>query len=195
MAVAVYSPLENESDESLVAMAQSELPRDSEAFALLVERYRGRVERRARAILASRADAEDVTQDVFLSVFRALPRYAPTQPFSHWVERIVTNSCRMHLRTRRRHERRVHAIANEQLTRTHAPIRPDARRDATFLCSLLSDVNRRAFVLRTANEMPYRELASERGITESAAKMRVRRAREEAERLASEQRRAWCFAG
>ena len=186
MAVAIAQPLSQESDAFLVAQAQRDLPGPSEAFDLLIDRHRARVERRAAAILGTRADAEDAAQDVFLSVFRALPRYEQRQPFAHWLERIVTNTCRMHLRSRRRHDRRVQAIFNEELTRAHAPVRPEARRDALTLCGRLSDVNRRAFVLRTAQEMPYREIASELGITESAAKMRVRRARAEAERIAGE---------
>ncbi|MCA9510051.1 MAG: sigma-70 family RNA polymerase sigma factor [Myxococcota bacterium] len=194
MAVAVYTTLADESDEALVAIAQRELPAPCEAFDVLVARHRARVERRAAAIVGSRADAEDVAQEVFLSVFRALPRYRPVQPFAHWLERIVTNSCRMHLRARRRHDRRVAAVASDWRARKPIDVRPDVRRDALFLCGRLSDVNRRAFVLRTADDAPYREIADELGISESAAKMRVRRARAEAERLAVAQRGEWTAA-
>jgi len=191
MAVAVYRALCDETDEALVAIAQHERLAESAAFAELVARHRARIERRAQAIVGGRADAEDVAQEVFVSVFRALPRYQHVQPFAHWLERIVTNACRMHLRARRRHERRLHAVASDARARTDAPVRPDVRRDALFLCGQLSDVNRRAFVLRNADDAPYREIADELGISESAAKMRVRRARDEAERLARDQRRTW----
>ena len=189
MAVAIVAPLAQETDAFLVAQAQQELPGPSEAFTILVERYRARVERRSTAILGSRSDAEDVAQDVFLSMFRALPRYEQRQPFSHWLERIVTNTCRMHLRSRRRHDRRVQALVNEELSRPQPIARPDERRDALHLCGRLSNVNRSAFVLRTAGEMPYRDIAETLGISESAAKMRVRRARAEAERIAGDCRR------
>jgi len=187
MAVAIISQLQQESDTFLVAQAQNDLPGESEALQILIDRYRARVERRATAILGSRNEAEDAAQDVFLSVFRALPRYVEHQPFAHWLERITTNTCRMHLRTRRRHERRLQAVVNEELSRPVARPRPDIRRDAIYLCGRLSDVNRNAFVLRTAAQMPYREIASMLGISQSAAKMRVRRARIEAARIAGEQ--------
>jgi len=175
-------------DAALVACAQRELPGPSPAFEKLVARHRARVERRAAAVLGARQDAEDAAQDVFLNVFRALPRYEQRQPFAHWLERIVTNTCRMHLRSRRRHDRRMRAVALEQLCNPPAPARPaaDARRDVARVCARLSDVNRTAFVLRAGAELPYGDIAEKLGISESAAKMRVRRAQGEALRLAHE---------
>lgn len=188
MAVAVISQLSQQSDAYLVAQAQRDLPDPSEAFDILVARHRARVERRATAMLGTRPDAEDAAQDVFLSVFRALPRYVERQPFAHWLERITTNTCRMHLRSRRRYDRRIQAVVNEELAKPKTTSRPDSRRDAIYLCGRISDVNRNAFVLRTAADMPYRDIADRLGISESAAKMRVRRARVEAERIAGEHR-------
>ena len=55
----------------------------------------------AHALLRNRQDAEDVTQDVFLRVYRALPQYRPERASMRtWLARFVINACNTH---RRRH--------------------------------------------------------------------------------------------
>jgi RNA polymerase sigma-70 factor (ECF subfamily) len=181
----------SEPDALLVARAQRELPGPSPAFETLVLRHRARIERRASAILGGRAEGEDAAQDVFVSIFRALPRYEQRQPFVHWLERIVTNTCRMHLRSRNRYERRMQALADESSCGGVPCLLPDLQlpAEALRLAERISEMNRRAFVLRTAADLPYSDIAKQLGISESAAKMRVRRAHLEAARLGAELRR------
>jgi RNA polymerase sigma-70 factor, ECF subfamily len=71
------------------------------AFGLLLPRYRDRVFRLALSILRNRAEAEDVAQDIFLRLWRALPGYNGKASLSTWIYAISRNACLSQLRKRR----------------------------------------------------------------------------------------------
>lgn len=62
-----------------------------EGFARLLLAYQDRVFRRAYSFLHSREDALDLTQEVFLRVMQALPRFEEGRPLWPWLRRITTN--------------------------------------------------------------------------------------------------------
>src|SRR5215831_13633935 len=68
----------------------------------LVARFKVRVFRLAGRFFPRPEDAEDVTQEVFLKVFRSLPTYRGDAPLEHWILRIATTTCQDELRRRRR---------------------------------------------------------------------------------------------
>jgi RNA polymerase sigma-70 factor (ECF subfamily) len=72
-----------------------------DALALLLPRYRDKVFRLCVSILHDRAQAEDVAQDVFLRVWRALPGYAGQASLSTWIYAITRNACLSELRKKR----------------------------------------------------------------------------------------------
>ncbi len=74
---------------------------DTEAFRDLVAQYYGKVYAAAYRALGDHAQAEDVTQEVFLKVYRNLPSFKHEKPFSHWVHRIAANAATDQLRSRR----------------------------------------------------------------------------------------------
>ena len=80
-----------ETDATLVASYRER--RDQEAFTELVRRYRGPVFRLAVSILgpAFKAEAEDVTQEVFFRVHAALESFQGEAQFSSWLYRIAFN--------------------------------------------------------------------------------------------------------
>lgn len=67
--------------------------RDEKAAAWLFHAHRPQVLRAARAWGAPAWMEEDVVQEVFLRVFRALPRFEPCMPFAHWLAVIARNTC------------------------------------------------------------------------------------------------------
>lgn len=100
--MAAATPLEgiwNESDESLVARV---LAGDEEAFTVLYDRWSGRVWRFARTRLSDGDDADDVVQDVFLTVLRTLPAFRGQSRFSTWLFGIAFHVCGNVLRRRQR---------------------------------------------------------------------------------------------
>jgi len=64
----------------------------------IVRAHRGNVYRHAYRLTRDPHDAEDLTQDVFVRVFRALPNYRPAGSFPGWLHRITTNLFRDKLR-------------------------------------------------------------------------------------------------
>lgn len=75
---------------------------DASAFESLMLRYQGRVLSLLRHIVGDRDLAEDLTQDVFLRVYRARKGYKPGAKFSTWLFTIANNVALNALRTRKR---------------------------------------------------------------------------------------------
>src|SRR5687767_9340264 len=71
------------------------------AFEIVLPRYRERVFRLALSMLANRAEAEDIAQDIFLRVWRALPAYSGRAALSTWIYAISRNACLSQIRKRR----------------------------------------------------------------------------------------------
>ncbi|WP_273567677.1 RNA polymerase sigma factor [Maribacter halichondriae] len=66
---------------------------DTKAFAILVNRYKNMVFSLALQLLKNREEAEEVSQDVFLKIFKALEKFKGDSKFSTWVYRITYNTC------------------------------------------------------------------------------------------------------
>src|SRR5208283_3944551 len=75
---------------------------DAASVQALVERFQAEVYGLCVRILNHRHDAEDVTQEVFLRVFRSLRRWDPTRPLKPWIMSIAVNRCRTWLSRRSR---------------------------------------------------------------------------------------------
>ena len=70
----------------------------TERFALLVNKYKDKVFSLVMGILKNKEEAEDVAQDIFVKVFKALPKFKRKAKFSTWVYRIAYNECISRLR-------------------------------------------------------------------------------------------------
>jgi RNA polymerase sigma-70 factor (ECF subfamily) len=64
-----------------------------QAFEVLLQGYQGVIVQFCTTLLGNAADGEDVAQEVFEAVLRALPRYEPTALLRTWVFRIARNRC------------------------------------------------------------------------------------------------------
>jgi RNA polymerase sigma-70 factor (ECF subfamily) len=93
----VDGALRSAADSDLVARAAAG---DASAFHALVERHRAMVYRVAYQFAGNHHDAEDITQDVFIKVYRSLDRFRYDAQLTSWLYRIVMNACIDH---RRRH--------------------------------------------------------------------------------------------
>jgi RNA polymerase sigma-70 factor (ECF subfamily) len=81
---------EREAAAADVLVAQAKAG-DQRAFEALVRRYRKRIFALALHIAGSRSEADDITQDVFLKAFRALPQFEGRSQFFTWVYRMTVN--------------------------------------------------------------------------------------------------------
>jgi RNA polymerase sigma-70 factor (ECF subfamily) len=173
---------------------------DGTAFAELVERYRTRIFGSFLRRLGDRQEAEDLTQEVFLRLYRYRDRYQPRARFATWLFHITHNVARNALRSRRRHPSvPLEALAapsdgsgvESLLTdRGEAPSRPIERselagavRDAV---SALGGRQRAAVELHQFQDRTYAEVAEELDMTPKAAKSLLYRARNHLRAILSE---------
>jgi len=75
---------------------------DAGAFEILVERYEKGVYNLAYRLIPDRDDAMDITQEVFLKAFQALPKFRGDSRFSTWLHRVCVNACLDFLRRKQR---------------------------------------------------------------------------------------------
>ncbi len=88
------------SDTELILLTQSG---NMDAFEQLVQRYDKRVLTIAAGYVNSSDDAKDIYQEVFLRVYKGLPKFQYKSEFSTWLFRITTNVCLSHRMRGRRH--------------------------------------------------------------------------------------------
>lgn len=172
-------PVTGPSDARLVADV---LGGDRDAFRILVERYQKAYLLYAIRMVSSRAAAEDIVQDSFVVAYEKLATCERPERFVGWCFHIVRNRC--HDALRGPAARSAGAEPLETLTaRQEGPSewteRLDLREAIIAAVSSLSPLLREAFVLYHEEDLTYPEMAQRLGTSESALKMRVKRAREE----------------
>lgn len=137
----------------------------------------------AYRMLGERADAEDVVQETFVRAFRGLGGYDDRDRFRAWLLRIASNRCRS-FGSRR-------AWRSARLRLYHALVEPPAVapsgditvEDVQRALGGIAPKLREAFLLKHVEGLSYQEMMGVTGASESALKMRVKRACEALERM------------
>lgn len=146
-----------------------------------MEAYYPRCLRFARGVLRHSDDAEDMVQETFVRLYRALPRYEERQRFESWLFHILGNCCRTANKSGRRHET-LHVDDEHALDRVAAPDRTGASLDSEWGAAVrqalaeVPEYNREIFLLHYIEEFSYEEIERMTGVKQSALKMRVKRA-------------------
>ncbi|SRX74378.1 RNA polymerase sigma factor [Aequorivita antarctica] len=76
---------------------------DTQAFAVLVDRYKDLVFTLAIRMLKNREEAEEVSQDTFIKVFKALPKFKGDSKLSTWVYKVAYNTCLDRIKKNKKH--------------------------------------------------------------------------------------------
>lgn len=144
---------------------------DAEIFAQLVARFKGTVFRTAYGYLRSRADAEDVTQEVFLKLYRSTREFEDLDHLKRWLIRVTVNECTSLYRALRRHPENI----DDYLDTLAAP----APRDAELLRQVMALPTRYRTVLYLYYYEGYdtRGVAELLGVPESTVRTRLARGR------------------
>jgi RNA polymerase sigma-70 factor (ECF subfamily) len=180
-------------DDPEVALMLRVADGDEDAFADLVCRYTPRVFGHFCRQLRNRAEAEDLTQEVFLRLYRSRLSYQPKASFCTWMFHIAQNVLRNALRTRRRRPsvrldlspsaegERVSAAVRSDLV--DSPSRPLERRELAGVVRTavaeLAGRQRMAMELHQFEDRTYAEVAAELDMSPKAAKSLLYRARNE----------------
>jgi RNA polymerase sigma-70 factor (ECF subfamily) len=152
---------------------------DAAASVELVNRFNGMVFGLCYRMLAHRQDAEDVTQESFVRVFRNLHRWDPARDFRPWLLAIAGNRCRSLLAIRRRRPQPVDLV--DQWPDRGGDVQ-DARNLAEEVRRALAGLReeyRQAFLLFHEQHLSYAEISAAMDCPLGTVKTWVHRARRE----------------
>ncbi len=174
------------SDEELI---HGFLQGSSAHFEQLVVRYETKVFSLAMRLTRNQEDAEEVLQDVFVTVYRKLEGFEGKSRFSSWLYRVTANAAFMKLR-KRKTERAVAvedisaAVVQSQRAEFERPEEADHRLNSMELRTALSaaieklpDDYKAVFLLRDVDGLSNKEVGDILGLTIPAVKSRLHRSR------------------
>jgi RNA polymerase sigma-70 factor (ECF subfamily) len=165
-------------DADLIARAAAG---DPAAFQVLVEQHRSMVYRVAYQFAGNHHDADDITQDVFIKVYRSLHRFRQDAQLTSWIYRIAMNACIDH----RRRQIPAHAAHSgddmEGLANTaEGSPGPEALAYAGELGAMLEaavgrlpDGQRIVFIMRHHEGLKLGEIADALGLAEGTVKRQL----------------------
>jgi len=162
------------------ALVERHLDGDPQAFPEIVAAHERRVYAVAYRMCGNSEDARDVSQEVFISAFRALPRFRVDAPLSVWFYRSTVNASINLLRKRR---------PSSSLDEAQADVPDDHRSpdDLALAASLgeavreaieeLPDEYRAAVILRDLEDLDYAEIADVLEVPIGTVRSRIHRGR------------------
>ena len=156
---------------------------DRAAFDELVRRTYVDTYTLAMRLTANEEDARDVVQESYLRAWKGIKSFRGDAQFSTWMYRITANCAATYLgkRSRHRHDVLDDTVPVADPRTDHDPqLRADASDLRNRLARALDDLPprlRSVVVLRDIYDLPHESIAAELGISESAAKVRLHRAR------------------
>lgn len=167
---------------------------DERAFEELVRRYQRQVANVIYLTLGSRTEVDDLTQEVFLRVYRSLSRVEVKTSLFSWIYRIAVNIAIDELRRRKiKRTLSLDFFSESSLEREKSiedPNEPsekvlseEKKQKVVEAIKKLTPAHRAALVLREYEGLSYREIAQTLDITEQAVKSRIFRSREELKKL------------
>lgn len=163
---------------------------DEKAFEELVRRYQRQVANLIYLTLGSREEVDDLSQEVFIRVYRSLHRFEHDASVFSWIYRITTNLCIDEIRRRRiKRTLSLEFFTDYSLEKERQHKDTSTADDETLLkeknkmvfdaLQRLSPVHRQIILLREYGDLTYNEIAETLQISTQAVKSRIFRAREE----------------
>jgi RNA polymerase sigma-70 factor (ECF subfamily) len=160
---------------------------DDEAFTLLVKAYQNKVYSLAYYVTKNHHDAEDVAQEVFIKLWRALPTYHGDAPDA-WIMKIAKNTCLDFVKQKKRVEPLEYEINGESVERPipdtdaqsnppEAVMQKERRQEVQNALLKLSDEHREILTLRYMNGLSYEQLQEVLGVGMGTVKSRLARAK------------------
>ena len=169
--------------------------RDEQAFNEIVRRHGDQVFSLVYRRIGSRPEAEDIAQEVFVTVFKTIDGFRGESKFSTWLLRIAANQCKNRIKYLARRPAGASAFedaaetASESAPSLPPPAQghidaPDVLMEAAEMESLtqaaiaaLDEEHRLLIVLRDVEELSYQEIGEITGLAEGTIKSRLHRAR------------------
>lgn len=171
------------SDAELI---EASLQGSERAFRQLVERHHALAHASVRSVLGDRDEAEDVVQEVFIKVYRALPTFRTDARFSTWLYRIARNEAITLVRKRSMSGPSIEdtVIAAPAAQRPDEQYRAEAERmEMGRHLAQLEDKYRTVLELRYLGERSYEEIAEAMELPIGTVKSYIHRAKAELKRI------------
>jgi RNA polymerase sigma-70 factor (ECF subfamily) len=178
--------------------ADAELIRDfleggQSSFNRLVLKYQNKVFNLCYRMLGERSEAEDVAQEVFMTLFRSVKHFRGDSLFSTWVFRITVNHCKNRLKYLSRRNYFKTQSLDQPFQTEEGEVTPDTEDEGptpeeTLISNEVKEAvqlkiaeldteHRTAIVLRDIQGLSYQEIAEILGLKEGTVKSRIHRAR------------------
>ncbi len=150
---------------------------DPGAFAAFVDGYGPRLHRLVRRYTACEADAEDLTQEIFVDLYRSMAGFRGASALATWTWRVALNHCRKHAGRARPATVPYDEALGEREAEEHGPARHAARRELSEQVHAaldgLSPEQRDVVILHEMQELTYRECAAILQVPEGTVKSRL----------------------
>lgn len=172
--------VETSKEQELVARAQKG---DRAAFAALLREHQDEVYTLARRLVGDPHLASDVAQEALIRAWRALPRFRGEAKLSTWLYRITVNTAWTHKKRARRHQGASiedHLDMAAPMDAGHPEVAGEIlelRGRLRLALDRLPDAQREVVVLKDIYGWSHAEIADSMGISVTAAKVRLHRAR------------------
>jgi len=172
---------------------------DERAFKFLVDTYQDLVYNTAISIVQNAEDAEDVSQEVFIQVYRSIHSFKGESKLSTWLYRITTTRALDLLRSRKSKKRlgflqRLFGDGNEPLIELpdfhHPGIALDKKEQAAQLLKAIAKLpenQKTAFTLHKMENLSYQEVSEVMGISVSAVESLMHRAKQNLRKILEKQ--------
>jgi RNA polymerase sigma factor (sigma-70 family) len=175
------------SPDAVETLIQRCLQGDHHAWDLIVRQYWRKVFNVAYKFVGKHDEAEDLTQDIFLKIFKSLDTFDRRANFQTWLISVSRNLCIDHYRSVRKEretiDRGVDAADLAPASPDAGPIAALEQRDRVVLLrqamAALPDTLRTAVLLRDIQELSYQEIADKLRLPEGTVKSRINRGRTE----------------
>ena len=168
--------------------------RDERAFREMLAEHRDRVYNITFRMLGNRAEAEDVAQEVFITVFKTIDSFREESKFSTWLYRVTVNHCKNRIKyLARRHDRDRDELDETKPAGDAAPgatgvpvvaRRPDRALEGAQMEQILQEAiaqldedHRLLVVLRDVEDLSMEEIVEITGLPDGTVKSRLHRAR------------------
>lgn len=174
------------SDGEVVAAV---LDGESDDFRVLVDRYEDPLYRHLCRMAGNESLAAELLQKTFIRSYRRLEQCREPERVGGWMFRIASNLCKDYMKRRARDDVALEdapPVRAEGDNPEAAAERGEIRVQLEEALQALTAEKREAFLLKHLEEYTYSEISERLGVSESAAKMRVHRAREELQELLEE---------
>ena len=144
--------------------------KDEDAFKILVEKFKGSVFNTCLSIIQNVDDADDLTQDVFIQIYKSIKNFKEKSSISTWIYRITISKAYEYIRYKKRKKRfsiltnlfREDGSSIDLPDFEHPGVILEKKESSKFLFNAIEKLNydqKTAYILKNIQGMPYSKIS------------------------------------